>query len=175
MCIDRALSGLNEMAKREGYHLRKLGSAPLREAEERMALALPAVADMPPEDRARMREAVDYFVMCRLLLLSMRLSSAAVQRMCAELLFPAALALTLDNDIADPRDVYMALAIICNASARVGVDADQIITGASKCGTPERAALMVGYLREADYVRSLRGVGVEFVDGTEGGHYVPGV
>src|SRR5688572_30627389 len=91
----------------------------LTQAESELACCLPSVDSLTQRDWSDVRTRVDLDLAAKLVAFSMRMAATAVSTGDEGFLKAGVLALVLDNDELDPRDVYTVLAILHDASTRL--------------------------------------------------------
>jgi hypothetical protein len=171
MDIDAFKKLLSDLGTVYSSELRKRPYSVLRPVEERFAAVSPTIEGISMDEWALVRDGVNYALAYTLFGLSIRMASAAVRQSNSFLLWPAILALILDKDYLDPRDVYVALTVLWDASARLGTQAEEVIGRASKIATAQRARVLDAYLGAGDFVRSLKSMGVDLINTVDGPHY----
>src|SRR5437588_7096030 len=95
-------------------------------AEEDLAGALPIFAALPLEAQQNIRSSVDIDLCAKLLTFALRMATYAVRRRTETYIRSGLLGLTLDDDVADYRDVTRVLCALRDGSCRLCVNFESI-------------------------------------------------
>jgi hypothetical protein len=126
-----------------------------------------------PAALSEARSRIDLNLAARLIAFSLRQSTMAVRSRDCKHIKAGTLSLILDDDLLDIRDVYLALAVLGDASVRIECPFDEIFRVAASLATSQRSAVITnGFLAGPNYVRSIRSMGVELRETNEGLVYV---
>jgi hypothetical protein len=145
------------------------GRPMLSEEEKRFADTLECFGDIPTHDWAAIRREVDLKLSAKLLAFAVRMASAAAREGEDHFLKSGFMALVLDNNVIDERDIYLVACILGDAAHRLGVSVDAMIRSTALFATNERSTILRnGFLRGPSYMRSLKSMGVELIDTPDG-------
>ncbi len=123
----------------ERYNLFNCHNLPsLSDVERGLAVSLATYPDLDEPTRAAVRATVDSRLAAKLNAFALRMASGALRDVDDSYLLPGAVAMALDADVADARDVYLALAVLSDAAARLSSKFDDVIRRVSHCATPLR-------------------------------------
>lgn len=149
----------------ENYTARNNGHARYREETELIA-ALGNFPTLDPADREAVRGSLkDQLEASELSTFSIRCASFAVQASDATYLRPGILALLVDADALDPRDVVRTLGVLNDAASRLGVSLfPDVITPLIKSATPARRKLIEDFFFHPDSIRNLKSLGFELAN-----------
>lgn len=162
-----ALNNFDAACKFERYNMfncHQVGSMTLVEAELASALTKGELSeDETTEIRERVNSVSD--LGAKLVAFSIRMATAALQNDSVDLVKAGVVALTLDDNVLDDRDIYVALAVLNDAGTRLSVATDEVFLEATMHATPRRqAAIGKGFVEGPKYMRSLSSMGVELQD-----------
>ena len=144
------------------FNCDKVGSLSAVENELAFALVQSYLSD---DEATAIRERVNLDLGAKLVAFAIRMASAALQNNATDMVESGVVALTLDDDVLDDRDVYVALAVLDDAGRRLSVATDEVILRATKHATPRRQAVIErGFVEGPKYMRSLTSMGVELQD-----------
>lgn len=157
-----ALNNFDNSYKFECYNMfncDQVGSMNSFETELAAALNENELSD---SERVVIRERVDSDLGAKLVAFSIRMATAALQNNWADLVKAGVLALTLDDNVLDDRDIYVALAVLNDAGTRLSIPTDDVFVNATKHATTRRqAAIGKGFVDGPKYMRSLSSMGVQ--------------
>ncbi len=142
------------------FNCHEIGS--ILEVEEALARSLLGFIALSEADRAAVRTRVSADLAAKLAAFSLRMASIGLQERKHLYLHSGVIAVALDSDLLDPRDVYVVLAALSDAAVRISSPLDDTIKQVSRYCTAQRAKIMVdGFLSGPDYMRSIRSMGIE--------------
>jgi len=174
MSLRSSLDAFDAAVKFERYnvfnchHVGKLMSVEIQLAE-----SLSDKEVTTPETVHAVRACIDYDLGARLIAFSLRMASAALQFGSAELVTAGTVALALDDDQVDERDVWLCLAVLHDAGSRLQQDMNSILQHAASLATPRRRLAILNAFGEGpEYMRSLSSMGVELRRSPAGPVYV---
>lgn len=149
----------------EAYNMHnswRLGRLTVVEAE--LAVCMPLFAQLADDAWQQARTLIDLDLAAKLAAFSMRMAAAAVDSGDCSLLKSGIIAIALDKDVLDPRDVYTMLTILHDAATRLSAPFEEMCRCVAPFATTQRAQIILdGFLSGPEYMRSLRSMGVEFV------------
>lgn len=165
-----ALNRFDESVQLEDYNMFSASECGELNAHERnLAISLASTDMMVENQIGAVRERVDFDLGAKLIAFSLRMASAAIRVRSAEFIKAGAVALTLDKDQLDERDVYVALAVLYHAGTRLCLAVDEIIQAAAVQATPRRrSAIESGFLGGPGYMKCIRSMGVELQESSDG-------
>lgn len=106
---------------------------------------------------------------------SIRMATLAVRQQDTNLLHLGTFALVMDDDVVDYRDILLTLAVLDDASARIGADFGAVIADAAVVATKRQQAIIDGYLSRPPDLRGIAvmgitasGSGIDFLYQTRG-------
>jgi hypothetical protein len=115
------------------------------------------------------RERIDLDLGAKLIAFGLRMASAALESGAADLVKAGVLALTLDKDEVDERDVYVALAVLYDAGSRLHLAVDDMFRSATAHATClRRSVIEDGFLKGPEYMKSLSSMGVTLQESPSG-------
>ncbi len=139
--------------------------------ESDLAAALPHFAELGESERAAIRERINSRLAAKLAAFALRMGAMALRERSVAKLRSGAIALTLDADVLDYRDVYRTLAVLCDAASRISAPFDEMMEQVAHHATSERASIINGYLLGPDYMRSIKSMGISLRDTAAGPMY----
>lgn len=140
--------------------------------EGELAVKAVAFAHLQPDERHAVRSGIDSKLAARLAAFSLRMATNAVGSRNESYLISGALVLTMDNDVLDPRDVYVVLAVLSDAGDRLSLRFDETLRSVANLATAQRQTVIVnGFVQGPSYMRNLKSMGVEFEEAQFGPKY----
>jgi hypothetical protein len=100
------------------------------------------------------------------------MATAALRTTSAEHVVQGLMALVLDDEYLDYRDILTDATVLYDASLRVKIGPDDLFARCAQFAAPKRRALLVDYLRPPGYTKSIASKGVKLIDTVEGPAYV---
>lgn len=129
----------------------------MRRIETQLVDALPAVLTLTERESRKIRDAVDLQLAVLLSRFSRRMANAAVTLSDEALVRIALVAISLDQDLLDERDLYRTGALILDCCGRIGCTPEVLYSDCLTAASENRKALLVRQLQTAPgYMRSLR-------------------
>ena len=141
----------------------------LFDAEIELAKSLTTAERTTEQDSNQIRERINLNLSAKLVAFSLRMASSALHSRASEFIEAGVLALTLDKDEIDDRDVYIALAVLNDAGSRLGLAMDDIFRSATTHATSRRRSVIEnGFVEGPAYMRSLSSMGVTLQESPDG-------
>jgi hypothetical protein len=132
--------------------------------ESQLAQSVEAFAFLAEADRDAIRSRVTEDMEYALLTFAMRMASETVNLGVTDLTSAAAMAFALANAAADPRDIYVTLAIVHDAGLRKGAPVGDLLRGAARVAASRMSYFIVdGFLTGPAYMKSIDSMGVRLV------------
>jgi hypothetical protein len=134
-------------------------------AEEELATTLNQVNLLTPSEWQAIRARVDKRLAGKLLTFAFRMASRALQAKNEGLIYSGVVAIILDNDLLDPRDIYMVSSVLFDAGERIGVPPDGSFRRATQFATERRRNVIVkGFLSGPPYMKAIKSMGMYLVE-----------
>jgi hypothetical protein len=146
-------------------------AADLLSAEKELFDALVELDDYKSIGSYSIREIIDGNLSAMLLVFSMKMATFAVRARDERGILCGLLAIVLDNDKMDGRDIIGLCCILHDAASRIGIRADTIFERAAQFATPSRRSQLFSFLEGESYQKSLTSMGVEYLTSTFGCYY----
>ena len=140
--------------------------------EEELAAVLPGFEGLDESERTTIRSRINVDLAAKLAALGLRMATMALRKRDRSYLLAGAVALTLDADVLDPRDVYLVLAVLFDAGTRLSYPLDDTLKTVARHGTPRREKVIVdGFVLGPDYMKSIESMGVDLEETPQGPVY----
>jgi len=158
------LEAFNHCVSSDDYNVRNVNRlGEITDLEGDLAHSLMDCGSLTDADWKYVRTLVNLNLSAKLQGFCMRMAGLAVGTRQAGFLLAGLIALILDDDVLDPRDVYSLLAILNDASGRIAAPFERYCQLAARSATPLRSRLILeGFLAGPDYMKSLESMGVVF-------------
>ncbi len=144
----------------------------LLEVEEDLSVWMPRFESFDEQARKRIREMVSLELAAKFLTFSLRIATFSIRTSNLEFILSGALALVVDDDLLDFRDVLRVTCVLYDAGVRLKCKPDAFLQRAAAVATPMRSSLLrENFLGGPDYMKSIRSMGFEAVDGPDGFYY----
>jgi hypothetical protein len=170
--LQHALTAFDQAVQHSNYNMFNCSElGPLIEAEQHLAVALMALDARNDGDLRKVRGQIRLELTAKLIALSLRMASNAVQSRCFDFVGAGARALVLDDDVADSRDILLCLAVLHDAGSRLKGDMTSVLCEVSKLATTQRGSVIESFLNGPDYMKSLTSMGVDLIGSSHGPGY----
>jgi len=148
------------------FNSHKLGE--LLPVEEQLAQKLCSEKELDKESCKAIREHMSEECFAKILAFSLRMAGAAVRKRESQYIRAGVNSLALDDDLIDPRDVYLVSSVLFDAASRLSQNPEMFFSRAIELASLTRSNLLqTGFLAGPSYMKSIQSMGVELLEDSD--------
>jgi hypothetical protein len=141
------------------------------EPEARLSEAWGEFELLTSHEWSEIRTSIDQHLAGMLLVYGMRMATLSVREGNPIRVSHGLMALVLDQDLLDQRDVLCDAALLYDASTRLNVSPEALFRRSANYASSQRSSLLLQYLTAPDYMKSAESMGFDVVTTEEGFTY----